>query len=191
MTGRVRRVRHPLIAVSGAVILLAGCGSTTGKVDAKPTLSRSADSDSCSTQAPPSATRFCITPAEAALGEIAVHSASLTDAELIRNNVSLTIAPQDHSVITASEAVGAAQGFGRRGQGGSQVTRSSVFAEIHDKHGQPAKGRLVWIVDLTPPGGYQLQPQAESSDETSTPTGPVHFIVVDATTGQALYAASG
>ncbi len=92
-------------------------------------------------------TTFCLSSEERALGEVPVHSPTVPDSILIDFGISLTRAPQDSARATVTEREAereALQNF----SGGD--AHSAVLAEWHSSTGEPARGPLVWVVDVSP-----------------------------------------
>ncbi len=107
-------------------------------------------------------THFCLTPAEAALGQRNIHSPTIPDLVIIQGGITLTTSPADTNNPKVSEVQAAAIAVALLNSripkvpdppNGPAHYNSAVLALVHDGYGNPAQGQLAWVVDVTPIGG--------------------------------------
>ncbi len=133
-------------------------------------------------------TAFCETAAEFALQQRIIHDPTIPDKGLIDMGITLTIGPQDHATVTRAEAE--ANAYPKPSQRSN--IRSAVLGEMHNAEGLPAQGHLVWLLDVSPPGGAIVPggaPQGLGVQPSSRE--PYAVLIVDAHTGHVLYSEAG
>lgn len=135
-------------------------------------------------------TQFCLTDAEAADGQTIVHDPTIPDEGLIQQGMTLTIGPNDVSAITQQQAENGALAFLTDPSIGTTTAtvNSAMFCEMHGTNGLPTDGELVWIVDVSPPGGAVMVGGSGNSPSTVV---PYEEVIVNAVTGQAMYTRVG
>lgn len=174
----MKRLRR--FAIIGIVVLpLSGCAATNP--------STSPPAPRCLTVST-NPTTFCLSAAEIALGQTIVHDPTVPDSVMMLGVGTLTIGPHDRSAITQSQAeASAVTASDHSGLLTHAVARSAVLAEEHDDDGNPAHGQLVWIVDVTPPGGSPPEPCGGFGACNQPPKSQRYTIeVVNASTGVAV-----
>ena len=171
--------RFDFIAMAAIVVLAVGSVVAITMCTASPT---------CPTSNTVKPSSFCLSPAERALGQAIVHDPTIPDSVMMQGPGTLTIGPHDRSAITKTQAEEAAvTASARFGFYNHAVVRSAILAEEHDDGGNPAHGQLVWIVDITPPGGAPPEACGGFGACTQPPKSQRFTIeVVSASTGVAL-----
>lgn len=184
--------------LSLATMGMAACGSITSMP-----LAGSTGTPACpvTQQPPPTPMTFCLNAAERADHESVVHDPTIPDSAFIKSDYTLTISPADTPKITAAKADKTA--LSTVGTSTYKI-RSTTLAELHDLRGNPTRGHLVWIIDVTSPQpslpiGHSSQgPRSRSTivqaspglssptrmpNNTPTPAVVYVWIEVDATSG--------
>lgn len=133
--------------------------------------------------------RFCLTAAENGNHQMIVHDPTIPDRVLVLHGVTLTRAPHDQSSITSKQAENAALKFVTP-PGGTTTLRahSAIFAELHNSEGLPTDGQLVWLIDVSPPGGVTLPQFTPLKPPQHV---PYEWVLVNATTGDPMYLSAG
>ncbi len=170
-----RSCRFGILAVMA--VALSGCGAAPPKTDKFP--------------CPPGAiatTRFCLTPAEIALGQSNVHDPTIPDSAMLGLNVSLTIGPHDKATVSESQAEASAVNAFRKTQpsGFQPNVNSAVLVLLHGGDGNPAQGTLVWFVDVTPTGGIQVACGGLGGCKQTPRQDQFSYVAVNAVTGIAI-----
>ena len=140
---------HSIIFTLSLMVTLTACSSQISPAHSPPSIGQV---PRCKVTSQALATTFCETPEELRLNELPVHIASLPDQQFIWNDQSLTRAPSDRSnaAITSAAASSVVQHSGELGLIPGASVRGATLAELHNRNGSPAKGLLVWVVNISP-----------------------------------------
>ena len=178
---RLTTTSSVLIGIIAVVaIVLSGCGTAPPKIDRV-----MCPADGYAT------THFCLTPAEVALGQSNVHSPTIPDIYIIQGGATLTMTSSGVSQATISQEQAAAIAFADINNSaelpnppnGPAHYNSAVLAQMHDGHGNPAQGQLVWLVDETPIGGVLSLCGGGSACTQPPVADQFAWVAVDALTG--------
>ncbi len=105
------------------------------------------------------------------------------------HGITLTIAPRDKAVVSRVQAEKSALQFVTPPGGTTTLkAHSAVFGELHNAEGVPTQGQLVWLVDISPPGGVTLPPFNPSQHPQHV---PYEWVLVNATDGSPMYMSAG
>lgn len=133
--------------------------------------------------------QFCLTAAENQDHQVIVHDPTIPDRVLVLHGITLTRAPHDRSSITQNQAERAALQF-ITPPGGTTTLRahSAIFAELHNSEGLPTDGQLVWLIDVSPPGGITLPQFTPLKPPQHV---PYEWVLINATSGDPMYLSAG
>ena len=136
-------------------VAMAACGSATvgSIVNPTPILAPVATTTDTLCTAGDIPTTFCLTPAQKAAGEAAIHFTAIPDSFFLRQGALFTIASSDTARVSQEEAETIAL---KRAQIKDPVAQidQAILVEWHDLDGTgPVHGQLTWVVNVTPPGG--------------------------------------
>ena len=172
-------------------IALVGCGSAAA-LGAQPAAvdSTSSPAPACPNASAPASTpqtMFCETPDEVSLGETSIHLSSIPDQALILVNQTLTTLPSASATPPVTQAQAESTALANASMIPGARVNNAQLAALHSATGLPAAGTAVWVIDVTPPGGFA---GIGNGGIGSTPTTQSHdqyvWALVDASTGQSI-----
>ena len=141
-------MKSRLLHATLSLLVAIGIGAC-GEISSVP-LAASTGTPTCPATQPTLAdsATFCLNAAERSDNETVVTDPTIPDSVFIKSNYTLTISSADKPIVTQAGADATALSV--LGSGAYKI-RSTTLAELHDLRGYPAKGQLVWIIDVTSP----------------------------------------
>ncbi len=166
---------------------LTGCGSTLADVavvSPSPTTSAAPTCPAVTSNVRTPSTAFCLTAQEVALGEVPIDKTTIPESVFILTGHSYTTPPPGSPAppITEQQAEAIALAAASPPLSNPRV-RAVELVESHSVWGTPARGHLVWLVDVSPPGGA-VPPVGQPAGDTSPAMPALYWwTTVDAQTG--------